>query len=220
MKKLIKNIITTALFLILLFRPFDVGAQEYFSEISTGREVVLQTEAELTEAELLTEMYDLLPISQPGFTINFDFESDRFLVTFSDTEPETVNSFYDWLADSGYADLPVDNFEIDLPAYAMLAGVNVLCNGGTGIYTAIGCIPVTDVNAFGIFVVTWGMSIAGGVAFLLIVYAGFLITTSSGKPERLKAGQQLIISAITGLLLVIFAAFIMRLIGRNILGIL
>ncbi len=83
--------------------------------------------------------------------------------------------------------------------------------------TAIGCIPIQDTKAFTSFFLRWAIGIGGGIAFLLIVYAAFLIMTSQGNPERLRAGQELLISAITGLILLIFSVFILRVIGIDIL---
>ena len=87
------------------------------------------------------------------------------------------------------------------------------------LYTAIGCIPVRNTNEFIGFILRWAIGIGGGIAFLLIVFAGFQIMTSAGNPERLKAGQELLTSAIAGLILLIFSVFILRIIGVNILGI-
>jgi len=90
----------------------------------------------------------------------------------------------------------------------------------TGIDTAIGCIPIlSDDNgvAFYGFILKWAIGIAGGIAFLLIVYAGFMIMTSSGNPDRLKAGQELLTSAISGLILLVLSVFILDLIGVKIL---
>jgi hypothetical protein len=87
------------------------------------------------------------------------------------------------------------------------------------LYTAIGCIPVRNTNEFIGFILRWAIGIGGGIAFLLIVLAGFQIMTSAGNPERLKAGQELLTSAIAGLILLIFSVFILRIIGVNILGI-
>jgi hypothetical protein len=95
---------------------------------------------------------------------------------------------------------------------------NILC-GADAVNTAIGCIPFGNPGAFAGFFLGWGVGIGGGIAFLLIVYAGFMIMSSSGNPERLKAGQELLTSAIGGLILIIFAVFILRVIGVNILGI-
>lgn len=85
--------------------------------------------------------------------------------------------------------------------------------------TAIGCIPITSETGFLAFFVTWAIGIAGGIAFLLIVYAGFQIMTSTGNPDRLKAGRELMTSAVAGLLMLIFSVFILRVVGVDILGI-
>ena len=90
--------------------------------------------------------------------------------------------------------------------------------GSLGFDTAIGCIPLEDLNIFSQFFLRWGIGIAGGIAFLLILYAGFMIITSTGDPKRLQAGRELLTAAIAGLLLLIFAAFILRVIGVDILG--
>lgn len=93
------------------------------------------------------------------------------------------------------------------------------CPDGESINTAIGCIPVGNTNAFIGFILRWAIGVGGGIAFLLILYAGFMIMTSSGNPDRLKAGQELMTSAIAGIIMLIFSVFILRVIGVNILGI-
>lgn len=97
--------------------------------------------------------------------------------------------------------------------------IPILCSDGKSIDTAIGCIPIQNTNEFIEFILRWAIGIGGGIAFLLIVFAGFQIMTSAGNPERLKAGQELLTSAIAGLILLIFSVFILRIIGVNILGI-
>jgi hypothetical protein len=91
----------------------------------------------------------------------------------------------------------------------------------TAIDTAIGCIPVLNSDngtAFMGFILRWAVGIGGGIAFLLILYGGFMIMTSSGNPERLKAGQELLTSAIGGIILLIFSVFLLKVIGIDILG--
>ena len=68
-------------------------------------------------------------------------------------------------------------------------------------------------------IVNYSTGIGGIIAFLLIVFGGFQIILSGGSPERVKAGKEMITSAIAGLLLIIFAVFILRLIGYDILNI-
>ena len=112
--------------------------------------------------------------------------------------------------------------------FALFSPTNVMAQAGVGsfteneIYTAIGCIPVlneaTGQEDFIIYVFRWSLGIAGGIAFMLILLAGFQIMTSQGNPERLKAGQELLTSAIAGLILLIFSVFILEFIGVRILG--
>ena len=83
--------------------------------------------------------------------------------------------------------------------------------------TALGCIrndPASLVNQ--ILQIAIGM--AGGVAFLLLVYGGFRMVLSQGNPEALQGAREVITGALTGLLIIIFAVFLLRLIGINILG--
>jgi hypothetical protein len=92
-------------------------------------------------------------------------------------------------------------------------------NDETGINTAIGCIHVLGSSEeFLSDILRWAVGIGGGIAFLLILYAGFMIMTASGSPDRLKAGQELLTSAISGLILLVFSIFILKFIGVDILG--
>ena len=102
-------------------------------------------------------------------------------------------------------------------------------NVTNGINTAFGCIRLFDANiaatggadmsVFLSWILTWAIGLGGGIAFLLIIWAGFMIMTSSGDPERLKAGQELLTSAIMGLIMLIFSLFILEFIGVDILAI-
>jgi len=93
------------------------------------------------------------------------------------------------------------------------------CPNEEEINTAIGCIPVGDTNEFMGWILGWAVGVGGGIAFLLIVYASFMVMTSQGVPDRLKAGQELLTSAISGLIMLIFSVFILNFIGIDILGI-
>jgi hypothetical protein len=93
-----------------------------------------------------------------------------------------------------------------------------MCLGGNGIDTAIGCIPINDTNDFMGWILGWGVGVGSGVAFLLIVYSSFIVMTSQGDPSRLKSGQELLTSAISGLIMLIFSVFILKFIGVDILG--
>jgi len=94
--------------------------------------------------------------------------------------------------------------------------------GGTlqyvGIKTALGCFP-TEPEWVIKWIIQYAIMFAGGVGFLLMVYASVQIMTSSGDPEKLQAGKQMLTSAIMGILLIVFSLFIIRLIGYDILRI-
>lgn len=91
------------------------------------------------------------------------------------------------------------------------------CEGG-GLRTAIGCIPIEDTNQLFAFFLRWGLGIAGGIAFLLIVISSVQIITSTGDPKRLQAGKELLSAAIVGVMFLIFSVFILRIIGIQILN--
>ena len=97
-------------------------------------------------------------------------------------------------------------------------GRDPTCMSGTGIYTAIGCVPFQNTNDFTGTIFKWALGIGGGISFLLIVYGGFVIMASSGNPDNLKDGQGIMIAAISGVVLLIFSVFILQFIGVNILG--
>jgi len=85
-------------------------------------------------------------------------------------------------------------------------------------WTALGCIP-TDSTELIKWAFPYLLGFGGLAAFLLIVFAGIQIMTSSGNPEKLKAGKELITSAVTGLIFIILSLFLLRVIGVDILHI-
>jgi len=93
------------------------------------------------------------------------------------------------------------------------------CMDNGDAWTVFGCITTsTGPGSFVNGLLTFGVGLAGGIAFLLILLGGFQIMTGGGNPEQLNAGKELVGSAITGLLLIIFSVFVLRVIGVNILG--
>ena len=94
-----------------------------------------------------------------------------------------------------------------------------ICPDGVSIRTALGCINVQGIGSSVESLLKLGSIIAGGIAFLLLVFGSFQVLVSGGNPKRVQAGKELITSALMGLLLIIFAVFILRIIGGSILGI-
>jgi len=83
--------------------------------------------------------------------------------------------------------------------------------------TALGPIP-TDVAGFASKFAAIAIGIAGGIAFLLMIYGSFRLVFSNGDVEAVQQGRQIIVAAVTGLIVIIFSIFILRLIGISILG--
>lgn len=105
------------------------------------------------------------------------------------------------------------------PVYAQGVGPQFCTeNGAQGIQTGIGCIPAAPGPFVG-KLFTLSIGIAGGIAFLLIVLGGLQIQTSTGNPEKLTQGREIIEGAIIGLLLIVLAIFILRIVGIDILHI-
>ncbi len=57
-------------------------------------------------------------------------------------------------------------------------------------------------------IVGWVGAIAGILAFIYLVYSGIIYITAGGNPDAAKKGQQGIINAIIGIIIIIFAYFI------------
>jgi len=91
--------------------------------------------------------------------------------------------------------------------------------GKKGIWTAVGCIE-SDLSSFiRDTLLGWGIGLAGILSLLCTIYAAFQMQTSQANPEKIKKAQEMLTSCITGLVLIIFSVFILRLIGVDILRI-
>ena len=97
----------------------------------------------------------------------------------------------------------------------------IFCNGNEadGINTALGCIKVGSGNDLITTILRLATGVGGGLALALILYGVFIVTTSAGSPDKLKAGSEIITSAIIGLIFILLSVFLVNLIGINILGI-
>ena len=90
------------------------------------------------------------------------------------------------------------------------------CSGG--IQTAIGCVPI-EVDKFIAWLLGWLFGVAGGIAFVLMVFGFIMLGTSQGDEKKAAGAKETITSAVTGLLVSIFAVFILKLIAVDILQI-
>ncbi len=92
------------------------------------------------------------------------------------------------------------------------------CVRGNGVPTPFGCINANPQKLIQ-DLLKLAIGIAGGIAFLMIIFGGFTVMTSSGNPERLNSGKEIIVSAIAGLLLIVFSVVVLKIIGVDILKI-
>lgn len=86
------------------------------------------------------------------------------------------------------------------------------------IWTALGCIP-TSADGIVQSLFRIGLGIAGGAALLFILFGAFTISVSTGDPESVQKGRDMVTSAIIGLLFIIFSTVILQWIGVSILAI-
>jgi hypothetical protein len=93
--------------------------------------------------------------------------------------------------------------------------------GTDEVNTALGCISTkadAGPNSFFTKVIQITVGLGGGLALILMLFGVFIITTSAGIPDKLKQGQEIITSAISGLIFIILSVFLLRLIGVDILS--
>ena len=87
-----------------------------------------------------------------------------------------------------------------------------------GVWTAIGCIHF-DPSGFGQDIFSFAFGIIGGIAFILLLAGAFTYLTAAGNPEQLQKGKERISSALAGLIFVILAIILLRIIGLDLLQI-
>lgn len=84
--------------------------------------------------------------------------------------------------------------------------------------TALGDVP-TEPKELSQWILDNSVKIVGGVGILLLLHGGFTILTSEGDPHKLQEGTDIIFSAIAGLLVILFSAILLHIIGYNVLKI-
>ncbi len=191
----IGGIVVTNNKLVGEFRPLDNPEKNFWL---FGFDVPSDVEGYEGTIKVQAEVGDVLTTTQTYCSRTFTFSKNAPPRTKDNTRPEDPGKYNDPFENDPLKNCP---------------------NGEQGIDTAIGCIPIGSASQLMGFILRWAVGIGGGIAFLLMLYAGFVIMTSSGNPERLKGGQELLTAAIAGLIMLILSIFILRLIGVNILQI-
>jgi hypothetical protein len=91
------------------------------------------------------------------------------------------------------------------------------CTGTPGfVCSALGDIP-TDPTELVKWILKNAIIMGGGIAFLLSMWGGITIILNGGNPEKINEGKEIIGSAITGLLFIVFSVFLLRFIGFDVL---
>lgn len=85
-------------------------------------------------------------------------------------------------------------------------------------WTVFGCLD-TAPGGFVTQIYKIIIAIGSGFAFLAFVYGGFQVLTAGGDPTKVKAGKNIIMGAIFGILLIVFSLFFLRFIGFEIIKI-
>lgn len=70
-----------------------------------------------------------------------------------------------------------------------------------------------SLNEFFQEIYKWALGIAGSLSVLMLVFAGYLYVTSAGSPEQINLAKDIIITTLSGLVLLILTVVIMRAIG-------
>ena len=83
-------------------------------------------------------------------------------------------------------------------------------------WTVLGCLP-REPAGFVNWFLRFALGIGGGVAFLFMALGAFKILTSGGDTIKLTSGKKTISRAILGILVIVFAVIILRILGYDIL---
>lgn len=82
-------------------------------------------------------------------------------------------------------------------------------------YTVLGCLS-TKPEFFVKSILSIVFGVSGGIAFLAVLAGSATVLTSSGDPERLRNGKDMIFSSIVGILLILFSVFLLHFVGFDI----
>lgn len=85
-------------------------------------------------------------------------------------------------------------------------------------YTVLGCLS-TKPEKFVQSMLSIVFGMAGGVAFMSVLYGSAIVLTSAGNPEKIQAGKETITNSIIGILIIVFSVFLLRVVGFDILKI-
>lgn len=102
------------------------------------------------------------------------------------------------------------------PFASPVFAIDPTCNGGTGIDTALGCMPF-ETTGFTTSLLSFLAGTAGAISLILMLVATIQIMTGGDNAEQVKKGKELFTGAITGLLFIIFSVTLLKIIAGDII---
>lgn len=91
------------------------------------------------------------------------------------------------------------------------------CKSCNGIWTAVGCIPASD-RGIATSLARLLIGLSGGIAIAVILVGSVIIASSQNNPQQRQTGNELVTSAVFGLIFIILSVVILRFIGVDILA--
>lgn len=91
------------------------------------------------------------------------------------------------------------------------------CMKAGHVWTSLGCIKAADPYAFVGQIITWATILGAGLATAIIGFQGLQIVMAGDDPKKVKAAQEAITAAISGLLLIVFSIMLMNILGIKVL---
>jgi len=92
------------------------------------------------------------------------------------------------------------------------------CLKNRGVYTSLGCIPISGDDLI-VSLARIGIGLLGGVLLIIILAAAFKLSTSRGDPKTFEEGKSMLTAGISGTLFILFSMVVLEAIGVNILRI-
>ncbi len=203
------------------FFPDAIITQELMGSITIRHQVLSQTETKLIiegcppNSEVLLDWRRGLNFDQLEYTSDASGVTE---IVFRESGVYTVDAACGGENSSSYRFAVGDDAQ-DFPTQPPPPPppCNIVDGKCASVETAIGTIRTDGPGIiYSAFVVMLSMS--GGILVLVIMYAGYLLVTSAGKPEQIQKAREILIAGIVGFLFIIFSYVIFGTITDNILN--
>ena len=73
--------------------------------------------------------------------------------------------------------------------------------------------PASNLSQYVNLIMTWVLPVIGGLAVLMLIYAGYIYMTSQGSPEAIGRAKDIIIGVVIGILLLFTIGIILGTLG-------